>query len=36
MNDNERNDLQITISHALHDMKSEVGGSFDISKVNLA
>ena len=36
MNDNERNDLQITISHALHDMKAEVGESFDISKVNLA
>ena len=36
MNDNERNDLQITISHALHDMKAEVGESFDINKVNLA
>lgn len=36
MNDNERNDLQITISHALQDMKAEVGESFDINKVNLA
>ena len=36
MNDNERNDLQMIITHALLDMKAEAGDSFDINKVNLA
>ena len=36
MNDQERNDLQITISHTLQEMKAEAGNSFDIEKVNLA
>ena len=36
MNENERNDLQTTITHALQGMKAEAGDSFDITKVNLA
>ena len=36
MNEQERNDLQLTISHALQEMKTEAGDSFDIEKVNLA
>lgn len=36
MNENERNDLQTTITHALQEMKAEAGDSFDITKVNLA
>ena len=36
MNEQERNDLQLTISHALQEMKAEAGDKFDIEKVNLA
>ena len=36
MNEQERNDLQITISHVLQEMKNEAGDLFDIDKVNLA
>lgn len=36
MNEHERNDLQLNISHALQDMKAEAGDSFDLEKVNLA
>ena len=36
MNEQERNDLQITISHVLQEMKAETGDKFDIKKVNLA
>jgi len=36
MTDNERNDLQLIITHALHEMKEEAGDSFDLQKVNLA
>ena len=35
MNDKERNDLQLTISHALQEMEAEAGDKFDLSKVNL-
>ena len=34
MNDKERNDLQLTISHALQEMEAEAGDKFDLSKVN--
>lgn len=36
MTDNERNDLQLIITHALQKMKVDAGDSFDLSKVNLA
>ena len=36
MNEQERNDLQLTITHALQEMKAEAGASFDLEKVNLA
>lgn len=36
MNEQERNDLQLTISQALSEMKAEAGESFDLEKVNLA
>ncbi|MBR5931446.1 MAG: IS21 family transposase [Lachnospiraceae bacterium] len=36
MDELERNDLQITISQALREMKAEAGDKFDIQKVNLA
>lgn len=36
MNEHERNDLQLTISHALQEMKAEAGDSFNLKKVNLA
>ena len=36
MNENERNDLQTTITHALQEIKAGAGDSFDITKVNLA
>ena len=36
MNEKERNDLQLTISHTLQEMEAEAGDKFDISKVNLA
>ena len=35
MNDKERNDLQLTISHALQEKEAEAGDKFDLSKVNL-
>lgn len=36
MNEQERNDLQSTITHALEEMKAEAGASFDLEKVNLS
>ena len=36
MNEQERNDLQLTISHALQEMKADAGDTFDLAKVNLA
>lgn len=36
MNQQERNDLQLTISHAIQEMKNEAGDSFDIQKINLS
>lgn len=36
MNEQERNDLQLTISHAIQEMKNEAGDSFDILKINLS
>ena len=36
MNEQERNDLQLTITHALQEMKAEAGTSFNPEKVNLA
>ena len=36
MTEQERNDLQLTITHALQEMEQESGDSFDIKKVNLA
>lgn len=36
MNEQERNDLQLTISHAIQEMKNEAGDTFDIEKINLA
>lgn len=36
MNEQERNDLQLTISQALLEMKTEAGECFDLEKVNLA
>lgn len=36
MDEQERNDLQLTISHALAEMKAEAGDKFDLEKVNLA
>ena len=36
MTENERNDLQLTITHALQRRKAEAGESFELAKVNLA
>ena len=36
MTEKERNDLQLTITHALQKMKAESGENFDLKKVNLA
>lgn len=36
MNEQERNDLQLTISHAIQEMKNEAGDGFDIKKINLS
>ena len=36
MTENERNDLQLNISHVLQEMKAEAGDCFDLRKVNLA
>ena len=36
MTENERNDLQLNISHVLKEMKAEAGDCFDLRKVNLA
>jgi len=35
MNDKERNDIQLSISHALQEMEAEASDKFDLSKVNL-
>ena len=36
MTEQERNDLQLTITHALKEMEQEAGDRFDIQKINLA
>ena len=36
MTENERNDLQLTITHALQKMEAEAGENFNLQKVNLA
>ena len=36
MNDNERNDLQIIITHVLQEMEEKTGEKSDFTKVNLA
>lgn len=36
MTEKERNDLQLTITHALQEMKQEAGDKFEIKKINLA
>ena len=36
MTENERNNLQETITHILEDMKKEEGAAFSLEKVNLA
>jgi transposase len=36
MKETERNDLQITITHVLQEMKEEAGESFSLEKVNVA
>ena len=36
MTEQERNDLQLTITHALQEMEQELGDRFDIKKINLA